>query len=154
MWLHTSCDMSFDITVSTPFILMLRLRSGAQQWVASEEYRINPSVPVYEFTDNYGNLCQRLTAPPGPFVIHTAADKVRWYEIEKRPYFIKPVRCHECSKLKNHATEICSKFDNKKIESLDLNETNEWMEAIKLLKSIGAKYNEAILKALENRLST
>ena len=86
--------------------------------------------------------------------IHTAADKVRWYEIEKRPYFIKPVRCHECSKLKNHATEICSKFDNKKIESLDLNETNEWMEAIKLLKSIGAKYNEAILKALENRLST
>lgn len=85
MWLHTSCDMSFDITVSTPFILMLRLRSGAQQWVASEEYRINPSVPVYEFTDNYGNLCQRLTAPPGPFVIHTAADIMTADQVDQSP---------------------------------------------------------------------
>jgi len=74
MWLRTSCDMEFNITVPTPFILMLRLRSGAQQWVAREEYRLKPSVPVYEFTDIYGNLCQRLVAPPGPFSIHTAAD--------------------------------------------------------------------------------
>ncbi len=28
MWLHTSCELTFDITVPTPFILMLRLRSG------------------------------------------------------------------------------------------------------------------------------
>lgn len=66
--------MEFNITVPTPFILMLRLRSGAQQWVAREEYRLKPSVPVYEFTDIFGNLCQRLVAPPGPFSIHTAAD--------------------------------------------------------------------------------
>ena len=37
MWLSTSCEMTFDITVPTPFILMLRLRSGKQQWVAGEE---------------------------------------------------------------------------------------------------------------------
>ena len=67
MWLRTSSEMTFDITVPTPFILMLRLRSGAQQWVAREEYRLNPSVPVLEFTDNYGNLCQRLIAPAGAF---------------------------------------------------------------------------------------
>jgi len=66
--------MTFDITAPTPFILMLRLRSGAQQWVAREEYRLTPSVPVYEFTDNYGNLCQRLIAPPGPFSVYTSAD--------------------------------------------------------------------------------
>jgi len=74
MWLRTSCDLAFNITVSTPFVLMLRPRSGAQQWVAREEYRLVPSVPAFEFTDNYGNLCQRLIAPPGDFAVYTAAD--------------------------------------------------------------------------------
>jgi transglutaminase-like putative cysteine protease len=74
MWLHTSCDLVFNITVPTPFILMLRPRSGAQQWIARETYMLSPSVPAFEFTDNYGNLCQRLVAPPGLFSVHTTAD--------------------------------------------------------------------------------
>lgn len=74
MWLRTTCELTFDITVPTPFILMLRPRSGAQQWIAREEYRIKPSVTVFEFADNYGNLCQRLIAPPGSFAIYTSAD--------------------------------------------------------------------------------
>lgn len=53
---------------------MLRPRSGAQQWVAREEYRLEPSVPVFEFTDYYGNLCQRLIAPTGAFGVFTSAD--------------------------------------------------------------------------------
>jgi transglutaminase-like putative cysteine protease len=53
---------------------MLRPRSGAQQWVAREKYTITPSVPVTEFTDGYGNLCQRLIAPPGEFLVRTSAD--------------------------------------------------------------------------------
>tara|TARA_R110000850_G_scaffold85365_10_gene183474 strand:+ start:2773 stop:3582 length:810 start_codon:yes stop_codon:yes gene_type:complete len=74
MWLRASCDFTFDIAVPTPFILMLRPRSGAQQWVAREEYNIAPTVPVYEFTDLYGNLCQRLVAPPGRFSVNTVAE--------------------------------------------------------------------------------
>ena len=74
MWLRTSCDLTFDISAPTPFILMLRPRSGAQQWVAREEYRIIPSVPVFEFTDDYSNLCQRLVAPPGIFSVRTSAE--------------------------------------------------------------------------------
>ncbi len=76
MWLNTSCELKFDIACPTPFILMLRPRSGAQQWVASEEYLLYPSVPALEFTDDYGNLCQRLEAPPGNFTIYTSA-KIR-----------------------------------------------------------------------------
>ncbi|AOV16211.1 cysteine protease [Acidihalobacter aeolianus] len=74
MWLHTRFDLAFDITVPTPFVLMLRPRSGGQQWIAREEYRLTPNVPVFEFTDDYGNLCQRLVAPAGAFAIHTAAE--------------------------------------------------------------------------------
>lgn len=74
MWLRTSCVLAFDITVPTPFVLMLRPRSGAQQWIAREEYMLTPSVPVLEFTDSYGNLCQRLTAPIGGFEVATNAE--------------------------------------------------------------------------------
>jgi transglutaminase-like putative cysteine protease len=85
MWLRTICEMTFDITVPTPFILMLRLRSGAQQWVSREEYRLMPSVPVYEFTDIYGNLCQRLVAPPGAFAVHTSADVMTADQVDQSP---------------------------------------------------------------------
>ena len=74
MWLRTSCDLTFEVNVPTPFILMLRPRSGAQQWVAREAYTLKPSVPVMEYTDSYGNLCQRLIAPVGAFFIRTSAD--------------------------------------------------------------------------------
>jgi transglutaminase-like putative cysteine protease len=74
MWLRTGCKLSFIVDSPTPFILMLRPRSGAQQWVTRESYMLTPSVPVLEYTDTYGNLCQRLIAPPGEFSIHTSAD--------------------------------------------------------------------------------
>jgi transglutaminase-like putative cysteine protease len=73
MWLKTNCDLTFYINIAAPFVLMLRPRSGAQQWIAREEYRLEPTVQVFEFTDNYGNLCQRLIAPPGNFKIRTSA---------------------------------------------------------------------------------
>ncbi|MGJ8685822.1 MAG: transglutaminase domain-containing protein [Nonlabens sp.] len=76
MRLRTSCDLKFEIFEPTPFILMLRPRSGSQQWVEREEYKITPSTPVFEFTDNYGNLCQRLIAQPGMFSIATSSDVV------------------------------------------------------------------------------
>ncbi|WP_416440105.1 transglutaminase family protein [Leeuwenhoekiella sp. A16] len=74
MWLRTSCELTFNIEVPTPFIFMLRPRSGTQQWVAREEYKVLPNIPAFEFTDGYGNLCQRLIAPPGIFTISTNAD--------------------------------------------------------------------------------
>lgn len=74
MWLRTGCTITFDVSIATPFILMLRPRSGMLQWVARESYTLKPSVPAIEYTDNFGNLCQRLVAPPGEFSIHTSAD--------------------------------------------------------------------------------
>ncbi|GAB2189087.1 transglutaminase family protein [Sessilibacter sp. MAH1] len=73
MWLRTSCKLRFDIKTPTPFILMLRPRSGDQQWVASEAYILSPPVSAFEFTDDFGNLCQRLVAPPGDFMVSTTA---------------------------------------------------------------------------------
>lgn len=74
MWLRASTILDFTIPSDTPFLLMLRPRSGPHQWVAREQFVIEPSVPVFEFTDPFGNLCQRLVAPAGPFSIRTAVD--------------------------------------------------------------------------------
>ena len=73
MQLQTRCDLTFDISVPTPFVFMLRPRSGAQQWVSSEEYTLSPCVQPSEFTDGFGNLCQRMVAPSGSFSVHTKA---------------------------------------------------------------------------------
>lgn len=85
MWLRVSCELTFDISVPTPFILMLRPRSGVHQWVASELFRISPSVSVFECSDVYGNLCQRLIAPPGKFEIHTSAEVRIANSLEEAP---------------------------------------------------------------------
>lgn len=74
MWLSASCFLEFQIPVPTPFLLMLRPRSGWQQWIAREEYVLSPSVPAVEFTDIYGNLCQRLVAPAGHFSVLTSVN--------------------------------------------------------------------------------
>ena len=121
MWLHTSCNLLFDITVPTPFVLMLRPRSGAQQWVTNEQYRLNPSVPVFEFTDVYGNLCQRLVAPAGVFEVHTAADVMISDTVDRAPgapfvqieylpdsilYYLLPSRYCESDRIGQMANEI------------------------------------------------
>jgi len=74
MWINATCHLEFYIPVATPFLFMLRPRSGWQQWVGREEYILNPSVPVVEFTDPFSNLCQRLIAPPGEFSVHTSVN--------------------------------------------------------------------------------
>jgi transglutaminase-like putative cysteine protease len=123
MWLKTICDLTFTITVPVPFVLMLRPRSGAQQWVAREEYRLEPSVPVYEFTDDYGNLCQRLIAPSGDFKIYTSAEVMTadyvdqaqgtpFVEIQNLPDavigYLLPSRYCESDRFNKMATEITS----------------------------------------------
>lgn len=125
MWLRTSCELAFDITVPTPFVLLLRPRSGAQQWIAREEYRLVPSVPAFEFTDDYGNLCQRLIAPPGAFAVRTAAEVstadyvdqspgAPFVEIQNLPdaelRYLLPSRYCESDRFGQMATEITAEY--------------------------------------------
>ncbi len=65
MRLNASCEIDFQTDVFVPVILMLRPRSGWGQWVSREEYTLYPRLPVVEFTDIFGNLCQRVVVPPG-----------------------------------------------------------------------------------------
>lgn len=73
-WIKAGCKLDFFMETCTPLVLMLRPRSTAEQWVARESYTLKPHVPVTEFSDIYGNLCQRLVAPVGHFSIITSAE--------------------------------------------------------------------------------
>lgn len=121
MWLRTHCTLTFDTSAPLPFILMLRPRSGATQWIAREEYRLEPSVPVFEYTDEYGNLCQRLLAPLGTFEVFTSAEVMTaegvdqgfgapFVEIQNLPdgvlSYLLPSRYCESDRFHQMATEI------------------------------------------------
>jgi len=71
--LETGCQINFEADEPTPLILILRPRSGLGQWIVPGEYELDPPVPVVEYADSYGNLCQRLVAPQGAFRVRTCA---------------------------------------------------------------------------------
>jgi transglutaminase-like putative cysteine protease len=73
MKLEVGCHLRFEAIEPTPLVLMLRPRSGDSQWVLRETYLLEPFVPVREYTDIHGNLCQRLMTPVGTFDIRTEA---------------------------------------------------------------------------------
>jgi transglutaminase-like putative cysteine protease len=85
MWIRTKCELEFQFIESTPLILMLRPRSGTNQWVARESYTLSPSVPVEEYTDTFGNLCQRLVAPQEKFSIQTSSEILTSDVVDKTP---------------------------------------------------------------------
>lgn len=74
MWMRATCSLDFNIPVETAFLFMLRPRSGWQQWVGAESYVLSPAARAVEFTDPFGNLCQRLVAPQGRFTVRTSVD--------------------------------------------------------------------------------
>ncbi|MCE9519992.1 MAG: transglutaminase family protein [Verrucomicrobia bacterium] len=67
MILDATCQLNYQTTGEVPVIFMLRPRSGWAQWIMREEFHIHPQVSVVEFTDVYGNLCQRTVMPAGDF---------------------------------------------------------------------------------------
>jgi transglutaminase-like putative cysteine protease len=65
MILEARCQLSLEASAPVPAIFMLRPRSGWGQWVMREEYVSDPHLPMIEYTDDFGNLCQRAMLPVG-----------------------------------------------------------------------------------------
>ncbi|NJR53025.1 MAG: transglutaminase family protein [Leptolyngbyaceae cyanobacterium CSU_1_3] len=125
MRLNAGCDLVYTASTPTPLILMLRPRSGLGQWVFHEDYQLEPNVPIAEYTDGYGNLCQRLVAPPGIFHIRTSFGVETAATIDVLPgapyisaenlpdpviQFLLPSRYCESDKLGNLASKIVENY--------------------------------------------
>jgi transglutaminase-like putative cysteine protease len=73
MKLKVTCHLDYQTFQNVPLIFLLRLRTGLNQTIISEEFIVEPAVPVKEYLDLYGNSCQRMVSPMGQFSIKTSA---------------------------------------------------------------------------------
>ncbi|HZG39704.1 MAG TPA: transglutaminase family protein [Nodosilinea sp.] len=73
MRLDAGCELLFETTEPSPLILMLRPRGGPAQQIIQQNYRLEPEIPIVDYVDSYGNLCQRLLAPEGQLRISSTA---------------------------------------------------------------------------------
>lgn len=85
MKLAATSTLVFDVPTPTPMVLLLRPRSGAGQWITQEAYRFTPELFAEEYTDTYGNLCQRIVAPLGRFEIQVNVVVVVADQIDTAP---------------------------------------------------------------------
>ena len=74
MLLNVSSVLKFELSAPTPFIFTLRPRNDLNQKVIREELILHPKKKIVEYTDGFGNRCQRLIAPKGKFKIVANAD--------------------------------------------------------------------------------
>ena len=73
MKLKVACQLNYDSKENAPLILMLRPQNGPEQQLIEQSYVLNPSIPISEYQDVYGNLCQRLLTPIGNLNIMTSS---------------------------------------------------------------------------------
>ncbi|WP_228713797.1 transglutaminase-like domain-containing protein [Arundinibacter roseus] len=59
------CVFTYQIPYPTAVTMMLRPRRESTQAIFNEGFIIEPTVHFTEFTDSYGNSCQRATLPQG-----------------------------------------------------------------------------------------
>jgi transglutaminase-like putative cysteine protease len=65
MRLQATTTITVECEGHCPTVAMLRPRSGAAQYVVGERYEVTPWLPMREYTDAFGNLCQRMSLPAG-----------------------------------------------------------------------------------------
>jgi transglutaminase-like putative cysteine protease len=66
MLIHAGFNIAFDCSVATPLLLMVHIRPERQADLREpEKFTLYPQVPYRTYTDGFGNVCTRLTAPAG-----------------------------------------------------------------------------------------
>lgn len=121
MRLKAGCDMILEAQEPSSLVAMLRPRSGDAQWIQSESYVLEPRVGASEYTDGYGNLCQRWTVPRGELCLRveaivetsehvTTAPDVTFTPVAELPtdtlVYLLPSRYCPSDKLSDRAQEI------------------------------------------------
>jgi transglutaminase-like putative cysteine protease len=120
MRIRVGFEFTYEFVASTPMVLMLNVHpSRATDLIKPDQLRTMPTLPMTRYTDAFGNICTRLTAPKGrldlstdavvadsglPDVVEPAA---RQYEVAELPHetlvFLLGSRYCETERLMNEA---------------------------------------------------
>jgi transglutaminase-like putative cysteine protease len=71
MKVQGTSTFTYDVYSPTNVTTMLRARRQQGQSIIQEGFEINPSIEFSEYTDVYGNSCQRFVLPVGKVTIST-----------------------------------------------------------------------------------
>ena len=67
MRIRAGYEISYDCVGPTPMLLLLSVRPERLGDLETPQVlKTTPEVPVHAYTDQFGNTCHRLLAPPGP----------------------------------------------------------------------------------------
>lgn len=86
MLLEASCSFEMHAAEPVTSIFMLRPKSGAAQFVLQDAFETFPQVPMSEYVDLYGNLCQRLVVPAGNFRMESKVKAECAADIDVHPW--------------------------------------------------------------------
>ena len=67
--LQLGADFTLTSGQETPTVFVIRPEAGAGQRVLEERWHTTPSAGFHDYTDLYGNMCRRVTLPPGTFTL-------------------------------------------------------------------------------------
>ncbi|MEG3086828.1 transglutaminase-like domain-containing protein [Sphingomonas sp. PB4P5] len=66
MLIRTGYDIRYETDVATPLMAMLSLHPSRNRDLRTQHRIVTtPDVPMYDYTDAFGNVCTRLTVPEG-----------------------------------------------------------------------------------------
>jgi transglutaminase-like putative cysteine protease len=72
MRVNIGCELNFEFPQPTPLIAMLNVHFSRVSDLERPDHLItSPPVPVQGYRDSFGNWCNRLVAPAGPFTLGT-----------------------------------------------------------------------------------
>jgi transglutaminase-like putative cysteine protease len=73
MLIRLGYDLKFEATVPVPMLAMLNVHSSRIGDLREPDIlQVDPAVPLDPYYDSFGNLCTRLTLPPGTLRLHNS----------------------------------------------------------------------------------
>lgn len=63
------CEFKYDVSAPTVATVQVRPRSDASHQLVTESWSTQPSVPIDEYSDFYGNPVKRLVMPAGQLIL-------------------------------------------------------------------------------------
>src|SRR5579863_5124630 len=68
--IYVGSELSFEFPQPTPMIALLNVHFSRFSDLERPDYlTTTPSVPIEDYRDSFGNWCNRLLAPAGPFTM-------------------------------------------------------------------------------------
>src|ERR1700722_9978902 len=68
--IHTGFEIAYDCPAPVPMLVTLSVHPSRRGDLETPEWlRTDPVVDVRQYLDGFGNICSRVLAPPGRFVL-------------------------------------------------------------------------------------